>query len=106
MSQPWQQSDYTIIASPSLGQQAITRNGRTIEVVSLKFPEAEADSVAHNSADIYDLYTRLFRHSPTVAACASSSSRQMAKVPLVAETSSYVAADTTTSGSTSYLPTR
>lgn len=64
MSQPWQQSDYTIIASPSLRQQAITRNGRTIEVVSLKFPEAEADSVAHNSADIYDLYTRLFRHSP------------------------------------------
>lgn len=64
MSQPWQQSDYTIIASPSLRQQSITRNGRSIEVVSLKFPEADADSVAHNSADIYDLYARLFRHSP------------------------------------------
>ena len=64
MSQPWQQSDYTIIASPALKQRAISRHGRAIEVVSLNFPEADADSVAHNSADIYDLYSRLFRHTP------------------------------------------
>ena len=64
MDQPWKGFDYTLIASRNLRQKTINRHGHTIEVVSLGFPEADADSVAYHSADILDLYSHLFRHRP------------------------------------------
>ena len=64
MAQPWEGFDYTIIASPDLKQKTVSHNKRKIEVVSLGFPDADADSVAVRSAEIMDYYTRLYRLEP------------------------------------------
>lgn len=64
MAQPWEGFDYTIIASPDLKQKTVNHNNRKIEVVSLGFPDADADSVAVRSAEIMDYYARLYRLEP------------------------------------------